>query len=72
VHAKLSQVLGQELGVQKLIAASNQPRDQVDQGNLAGITRRRKHTLAKECPAKGYPIQAADQLPLVPALNAVR
>ena len=42
----------------------------MDEGNLAGVTRARKHAFAKKSRAKANPIEPSDQIAFVPGFNA--
>ncbi len=42
----------------------------MDEGDLAGIPRARKHAFAKKCRAKANPIETTDQIAFVPGFNA--
>ena len=64
-------MLGDELGVEQREAARPQPRDQIDQGDLAGVAVAREHALAEERGAERDAVEAADQLAVAPALDAV-
>jgi len=46
-------------------------RDQMDEGDLAGVTRARKHAFAKEGCPEANPIEPTDQAILVPRFNAI-
>ncbi|MEY3233391.1 MAG: hypothetical protein RL230_662 [Pseudomonadota bacterium] len=45
-------------------------RNQMDEGDLAGIPGARKHTFAKKGRAKVNPIEPTDQIAFVPGFNA--
>ena len=64
-------MVGHELGVEQPIAAGAQPLDQRDQRDLAGVALVREHALAEERRAERDAVQAADQAPVRPALDAV-
>ncbi len=72
MRAELQQVIVDELRIQQNIAALPEAGDEVDQRNLAGIRRGRKHALAKERAAERNAVDAADQLFALPRLDAMR
>jgi hypothetical protein len=71
LRAEAREVVGHELGVEQHVAAGDQSGDQMNQGHLRGVGAAREHALAEEGGAEGHAVQAADQLPLQPALDAV-
>src|SRR2546429_7863547 len=71
-RAKLRQMRRQELRDEKAITAESKPRHEMDERHLAGIGDPAEHALAKERRAERDAIEAADQLALVPAFDAVR
>lgn len=42
----------------------------MDEGDLAGVTRARKHAFAKKSRAKANPIEPSDQIAFMPGFNA--
>jgi hypothetical protein len=72
LRPELRQVLGQELRVQQGEAAADQPRRQVDQGDLRGVGLAAEHALAEEGAGERHAVEAAHQPPLAPALDGVR
>src|SRR6185369_741553 len=70
-RAEAGEMLGDELGVEQAVIALAQPRDQMHQGDLAGIGRGREHALAEEGAAQRNAVEPADQLAVVPGLDAV-
>ena len=71
-RAELRQMRRQELGVEQAVAAEPQPRDQMHQRDLAGVGLAAEHALAEERGAERDAVKPADQLAVVPALDAVR
>jgi len=64
-------MLGHELGVKKLKPSQLEPRHQMDEGNLAGISREGEHALAKKGRAEGDAIETADQLAVLPTFDTM-
>ena len=64
-------MVGHELGVEQQVAAALQPLDQRHQRDLAGVAPVREHALAEERGAERDAVEAADQAPLGPGLDAV-
>ena len=71
-RAEAAQVLGHELAVEQAKAALDQPRHEMDQRDLGRIALAAEHALAEERRADRDAIEAADQLALAPAFDAVR
>jgi len=65
-------MVGVELCVEQAKAADDQPSHQVHQRHLRCIGLAREHALAEEGGVDGDAIEAADQFPVLPALDAVR
>src|SRR6185312_2966967 len=72
LRPELGQVAGDELGVEQLVAAGEQPRDKVCQRHLGGVTGQREHALAEEGGAQRDAVEAAEKLAVLPTLDAVR
>lgn len=62
-------MIGNELGVQQPKAACNQMGYEMDEGDLTGVARPRKHALTKEGGPKANPVKAADKLPFIPRFD---
>src|SRR5262245_20666844 len=58
-----------ELRIEELEAASFQARHQMDKRHLAGVGRAREHAFAEEGGADPHPVETADQLFILPALD---
>ena len=64
-------MLGHELAVEQAEAALDQPRHQMDQRHLGGVALAAEHALAEERRADRDAVEAADQLAVAPAFDAV-
>jgi hypothetical protein len=64
-------VLVDELRVEQLEAAPPEPRDKMDERNLARVRRRGEHALAEKSRAEGNAVDAADKPALLPCLDAM-
>ena len=69
--AELAEVFSHELGVQQPVAAADQTGHEVDQRHLRGVPPAGEHALAEEGAAERDAVQAAHQLAVLPALDAV-
>ncbi len=69
--SELGQMLGHELGVEQAVAAADQPPDQMHERHLRGVAAAGEHALAEEGSAQRDAVEAADQLAVLPALDAV-
>ena len=70
-RAKTAQMLGDILGVEQLEAARDQPRHQMHQRHLRGVAGAMEHALAEEGAPEADAIQPADQIAVLPDLDAV-
>src|SRR5205807_7773226 len=70
-RAKALQMFGDILRVEQFEAARNQPRHQMDQRHLRGVTGVVKHAFAEEGAAETDPIEPADEVVIAPDLDAV-
>jgi len=70
--AKARQVRRQKLGVEQAVPAETQPRDEVDERDLARISGAAEHALAKESGTERDTIEPADQIPVSPRSDTVR
>src|SRR5437764_773651 len=70
--AELRQMRGQKLGVEQPVPAEPQARGEVDQRDLARIGDPAEHALAEKRRAERDAVQAADEIAVQPALDAVR
>ena len=61
-----------ELRVEQPVTAEPQPRHEMNQRDLAGVADPAEHALAEKRRAERDPVQPADKLAVVPALDAVR
>ena len=62
----------QKLRIEQSVTAEPQPRHEMDERHLAGVGDPAEHALAKEGGAERDAVEAADQLALVPAFDAMR
>ena len=69
--AELPEVLGDELRVEQAEPAISQPRNKVDECDLAGVRLVREHALAEEGAPKRNPVKASHELAVSPALYGV-
>jgi len=69
---ELREMRRQELRVEQAVAAAPQPRNELDERDLARIAHSAEHALAEKGGAQRDAIQPADQLALVPAFDAMR
>ena len=60
---------GDELRVEQVEAAIFEPRDEIDERDLARVARLGEHALAEKRPAEMHAIEAADQLVPLPDLD---
>jgi hypothetical protein len=60
-----------ELRVQQRVAALNQPRDEMDEGNLARVALTAEHALAEKSRAQRNAVQPANKNAIAPALNGM-
>lgn len=63
---------GDELAVEKLPSARDQPRDEMRERDFRGIAHAADHRFAEEGPAKRDAVEPADQIVTQPAFDAVR
>src|SRR5260370_7026097 len=70
-RAKAAQMLGYILRVEQFEAARDQPRHQVHQRHLRGIAGAMKHALAEEGAAEADAVKSADQVVILPDLDAM-
>ena len=70
-RAEAAQMLGDILRVEQFEAARDQPRHQMHQRHLRGVAGAMKHALAEERAAEADAVQAADQIVILPDLDAV-
>ena len=66
-----AQMLGDILGVEQLEAARDQPRHQMHQRHLRGVAHAMEHALAEEGAAETDTIKPADEVAVLPDLDAV-
>ncbi len=59
--AELAQMRGDELRVEKPEAARDEPRDEMNKGDLARIRFAAEHAFAKKCRAQRDPVEPADE-----------
>src|SRR5258705_17257 len=71
-RAELRQMRRQELGIEQSVAAEPQGRHEMDERHLAGGGNPAEHALAEEGGAERHAVEAADELALMPAFDAVR
>ena len=64
-------MLGDILGVEQIEAARDQPRHQMHQRHFRRVAGAMEHALAKEGPPEAHPIKAADEIAVLPDLDAV-
>ena len=64
-------MLGHVLRVEQFEPARDQPRHQMHQRHLGGVAGPMKHALPEERPAQADAIQSADQIVVLPDLDAV-
>ena len=64
-------MLGDILGVEQLEAARDQPRHQMHQRHFRGVAGAMEHALAEEGAAEADAIEAADEVAVLPDLDAV-
>jgi len=57
-RAELRQMIGNELGVEQAKPTRDQMRNQMDEGDLAGVACPRKHALAEEGGTESHPVKA--------------
>ena len=70
-RAETAQMLGDILGVEQFETARDQPRHQMHQRHLGGVAGAMKHALAEKRAAEADAVQAADQVVILPDLDAV-
>src|SRR6266581_317634 len=70
-RAKTFQMLGHVLGVEQLEAACDQPRHQMHQTYFRGVAGGVKHALAEKSAAEAHAVEPADQVVVLPDLDAV-
>jgi len=71
-RAELREVVGQELCVEQIETAVNEPRHQVYERDFACITLARKHALSKKRGTKLYTVKTTHQAVFPPALDRMR
>ena len=64
-------MIGHELAVEQPIAAHLEPRDEPGEGDLGGVAAEGKHALPEKGGAKRDSVEPADQLAILPALDAM-
>ena len=69
--AEAAQMLGHILRVEQFKAAGDQPRHQMHQRDLRGVAGAVKHALAEEGAAEADAVESADQIVVLPDLDAV-
>jgi len=69
--AELRQVLVGELGIEQRKALLPEPRDQINQRNLARVIAAGKHAFAKKRAADGNAVNTTRQHIAIPSLNAM-
>ena len=72
MRAELRQMRRHELRVEQPVTPEPQPRHEMHQRDLAGVGDPAEHALAEKRRAERDPVKPADQLAIVPALDAVR
>ena len=68
---KAREMFRQELRVEQHKTTPSQPRNEMNQSNLAGVAFAREHAFAEEGSAEIHTIEAAGQPAVAPAFNAV-
>ncbi len=68
LRAELPQVLGDELRVEQAKAPISEPRNKVDESDLAGVRLVREHALAEKGPSECNPVKTSNELAVLPAL----
>ena len=62
---------GDELRVEQLEAPKFEPRDEIDERDLARVARSREHALAEEGAAEMHAVKPADQFAALPDFDRV-
>src|SRR5690349_21048358 len=70
-RAKTLQMLGDVLGVEQLESAGDQSRHQMHQRHLGSVAGAMEHALAKERAAQADAVEPADEVAVLPDLDAV-